>query len=85
MSEAPVTYRSQSGVALITINRPDRMNRLDDAIVEGLHGAWQRLMASEADRVAELSREVTGLSLRVAELERKLTQVAKKLKQQEAA
>ena len=55
MSEAPVTYRSQSGVALITINRPDRMNRLDDAIVEGLHGAWQRLMASEADRVAVLT------------------------------
>jgi enoyl-CoA hydratase len=55
MSEAPVTYRSASGVALITINRPDRMNRLDDAIVEGLHGAWQRLMASDADRVAVLT------------------------------
>jgi hypothetical protein len=40
---------------------------------------------AEADRVAELSREVTGLSLRVAEIERKLTQIAKKLKQQEAA
>jgi enoyl-CoA hydratase/carnithine racemase len=55
MSEAPVTYRSASGVALITINRPDRMNRLDDAIVEGLHGAWQRLMAADADRVAVLT------------------------------
>jgi enoyl-CoA hydratase/carnithine racemase len=55
MSEAPVTYQSASGVALITINRPDRMNRLDDAIVEGLHGAWQRLMASDADRVAVLT------------------------------
>jgi enoyl-CoA hydratase/carnithine racemase len=31
------------------------MNRLDDAIVEGLHGAWQRLMASDADRVAVLT------------------------------
>jgi enoyl-CoA hydratase len=55
MSEAPVTYGSARGVALITINRPDRMNRLDDAIVEGLHGAWQRLMASDADRVAVLT------------------------------
>src|SRR5262245_16595015 len=55
MSEAPVTYQAASGVAIITINRPDRMNRLDDAIVEGLHGAWQRLMASDADRVAVLT------------------------------
>lgn len=40
---------------------------------------------AESNRVSELSREVTGLSLRVAELERKLTQLGKKLKQQEAA
>lgn len=40
---------------------------------------------AEADRVGELSREVTGLSLRVAELERKLTSISKKQKQQEAA
>jgi hypothetical protein len=40
---------------------------------------------AEADRVGELSREVTGLSLRVAELERRLSSLSKKLKQQEAA
>jgi hypothetical protein len=40
---------------------------------------------AESQRVSELSREVTGLSLRVAELERKLTSLGKKLKQQEAA
>jgi hypothetical protein len=40
---------------------------------------------AEVDRVNELSREVTGLTLRVAELERKLTSIGKKLKQQEAA
>ena len=39
----------------------------------------------EAERVRELSREMTGLTLRVAELERKLTSISKKLKQQEAA
>jgi enoyl-CoA hydratase len=55
MSEAPLTYQSANGVALITINRPDRMNRLDDGIVEALHGAWQRLMASAEDRVAVLT------------------------------
>jgi hypothetical protein len=40
---------------------------------------------AEANRVGELSREVTGLSLRVAELERKLASISKKQKQQEAA
>jgi hypothetical protein len=40
---------------------------------------------AEADRVGELSREVTGLSLRIAELERKLASLSKKQKQQEAA
>jgi enoyl-CoA hydratase/carnithine racemase len=48
MSEAPVTYQSAGGIALITINRPERMNRLDDAIVEGLYAAWRRLMAADA-------------------------------------
>ena len=42
----PVTYRSGNGIAVITINRPERMNRLDDAIVEGLRPAWQRLMGA---------------------------------------
>jgi enoyl-CoA hydratase len=55
MSEAPVTYQSSNGVALITINRPDRMNRLDEGIVEALHSAWQRLMGCDDDRVAVLT------------------------------
>jgi len=54
-SSDAVTYRSQDRIATITINRPDRMNRLDDAIVEGLHQSWQRFMASEEDRVAVLT------------------------------
>jgi enoyl-CoA hydratase len=55
MSEVPVDYQSGNGIAVITINRPQRMNRLDDAIVEGLCAAWQRLMAAEEDRVAVLT------------------------------
>ena len=55
MSEVPVDYQSGNGIAVITINRPERMNRLDDAIVEGLRAAWQRLMAAEEDRVAVLT------------------------------
>ncbi|HEX2336508.1 MAG TPA: enoyl-CoA hydratase-related protein [Hyphomicrobiaceae bacterium] len=55
MSEVPVDYQTGNGIAVITINRPERMNRLDDAIVEGLRAAWQRLMAAEEDRVAVLT------------------------------
>jgi enoyl-CoA hydratase len=55
MSEAPVSYQSSDGIAVITINRPERLNRLDEAIVEGLHAAWRRLMATQEDRVAVLT------------------------------
>jgi hypothetical protein len=47
--------------------------------------AGKLLGTADAERVAELSREVTGLALRVAELERKLTAITKKLKQQSEA
>jgi enoyl-CoA hydratase len=50
-----VTYRSDNGIAIITINRAERMNRLDDAIVDGLHQAWHRFMARDEDRVAVLT------------------------------
>jgi len=55
MSDDAVTYASQDHIALITINRAARMNRLDAAVVEGLHQAWLRLMAREEDRVAVLT------------------------------
>jgi enoyl-CoA hydratase len=55
MSNDAVTYRSQDRIATITINKPDRMNRLDADIVEGLHHAWHRFMASDDDRVAVLT------------------------------
>jgi enoyl-CoA hydratase len=54
-SDDAVTYSSREGIAVITINRAARMNRLDGAVVEGLHRAWVRLMASDADRVAVLT------------------------------
>jgi enoyl-CoA hydratase len=55
MSSEVVTYRSDGGVAIITINRAERMNRLDQAVVDGLNAAWKRLMASDEDRVAVLT------------------------------
>ena len=48
MSADPVTYRSANGIATITINRAEGMNRLDDAVAAGLHQAWRRLMTSQA-------------------------------------
>lgn len=54
MSKA-ITYESANGVAVITINRPERMNRMDNAVMDGLHEAWKRLMASDEDRVALLT------------------------------
>lgn len=50
----PLTYESKNGVAVITLNRPERMNRMDNAMMDGLHEAWKRLMASDEDRVAVL-------------------------------
>ena len=55
MPNDAVSYHSQDHIAIITINRAARMNRLDSAVVEGLHQAWLRLMAGEEDRVAVLT------------------------------
>ena len=41
MPKDAVTYRSQDRIAIITIDRPERMNRIDADVVEGLHEAWR--------------------------------------------
>ncbi len=48
-----VTYESQDGVAIVTINRPDRMNALNEDVIQGLKNAWIQLEESD-DRVAIL-------------------------------
>ena len=48
-----VTYTSAANVATITINRPDRMNALNETVILGLQEAWRRFDESE-DRVAIL-------------------------------
>ncbi len=53
MSDA-VTYVSKNDIAVITLNRPDKMNRMDNALMDGLCEAWQRLAKSD-DRVAVLT------------------------------
>jgi enoyl-CoA hydratase/carnithine racemase len=53
MSEV-IKYESKDSIAVITLNRPERMNRMDNALMDGLHDAWKRFMASD-DRVAILT------------------------------
>lgn len=49
-----VTYDSRDGIALITINRPQRRNAMNPAVVKGLMQAWERFDA-EDDLVAVLT------------------------------
>lgn len=53
MSEA-VTYTSQDRIAIITINRPDRLNAINADVELGLAAAWHRLNDSD-DLVAILT------------------------------
>lgn len=48
-----VTYQSEDGIAIVTINRADKMNALNEDVIQGLNAAWQRLEISD-DRVAVL-------------------------------
>ena len=54
MSDA-VTYTDHGDVALIRINRPERMNRLDTNIVHGMQDMWRKFMVTDAHRVAVLA------------------------------
>lgn len=56
MSTPVVTYESVDRIARITIRRPDKMNALNNDVVNGLHDAWIRLQESD-DRVAVLAGE----------------------------
>lgn len=48
-----VVYESADGIATVTIDRADRMNALDSAVVDGLEASWKRFADSD-DRVAIL-------------------------------
>src|SRR5262249_48310464 len=44
----------ETGVALITIERADKMNALNEGVIQGLRSAWQRFADSD-ERVAVLA------------------------------
>lgn len=48
-----VLYSAADGIATITINRPDKLNALNEDVIQGLQAAWRRLEAGE-ERVAIL-------------------------------
>ena len=48
-----IEYRTKDNIATITINRADRMNALNEDVIQGLKSAWLELEASD-DRVAIL-------------------------------
>jgi enoyl-CoA hydratase/carnithine racemase len=55
MSESTVRYESGDGVAVITIDRPDKRNALSVALCDELTAAWLRFRDSAADRAAILA------------------------------
>ncbi|KLN58439.1 enoyl-CoA hydratase/isomerase family protein [Variovorax paradoxus] len=50
-----VTYESAEGVATIMINRPDRLNAIDEEVEQGLQAAWLHFNSRDEDRVAVLT------------------------------
>lgn len=48
-----IRYESRDGIAVISIDRAERMNALDEAVIQGLAQAWRQLEDSD-DRVAVL-------------------------------
>jgi len=54
MSENVAYSVPEPGVALITIERADKMNALNEGVIQGLRGAWQRF-ADSGERVAVLA------------------------------
>lgn len=55
MTAPPVTYESDEAIATITLNRPDVLNALDDALIGALREALGRAAADEAVRVLLLT------------------------------
>ena len=51
MDSTPVLYAVEGPIALVTLNRPEKRNALNDAMVEGLKAALRRADADESVRV----------------------------------
>lgn len=54
MAASPLTYESRDGIAVITLNRPEKRNAINNDMAKALREAWQRLNASD-DRVGVIT------------------------------
>ena len=54
MAESPLTYESRDGVAIVTLNRPEKRNAINNEMALALRDAWLRLNASD-DRVGVIT------------------------------
>jgi enoyl-CoA hydratase/carnithine racemase len=50
MNDAPLKYESRDGIAIITLNRPEKRNAINNDMALALRASWLRLNASD-DRV----------------------------------
>ena len=55
MSENPISYELSDGIATITIDRPDAMNAINEAVREGLWAAFRRFVDEDEALVAILT------------------------------
>lgn len=55
MSETPVLFQVEDGIAEVTLNRPDKMNALTPEMLVRLDRAWAEVQADPAVRVAILT------------------------------
>jgi enoyl-CoA hydratase/carnithine racemase len=55
MSEQPVLYDERGAAAWLTLNRPEALNALNPATIEGLHAAMDRAQANDALRALVLT------------------------------
>ena len=55
MPEPVVTYKSQDGIAIITLNRPDKRNAINNEVAAQLRAALERLNDSNDDHVGVLT------------------------------
>ncbi len=54
-ADSPVLFEIVDGVAWVTINRPEARNAINQAVSEGLAGAWDRIEAEDDIKVAVLT------------------------------
>jgi enoyl-CoA hydratase/carnithine racemase len=54
MADQPLTYESRDGVAIITLNRPEKRNAINNDMALALRDAWIRLNESD-DRVGVIT------------------------------